>query len=193
MFYLFLSKVLLFFEYFNNSDVHPLLAQYLPETTYSCDYVQSIPSTNTTIILPNWTCNDLNYTIFDFSRFTELEHLEIGNNSFKSVETFIIDGLNNLTTLIIGKNSFTFSKTYFGWTPAKLFHIKNCESLISIDIDAFSFSDYTGKFELTNCPALQSIKIGRIGDIYDDMNWLYDFYYISFVVRGIYKLELIFK
>ena len=74
-----------------------------------------------------------------------------------------------------------------------MFHIKNCESLISIDIDAFSFSDYSGEFELSNLPLLQSIKIGRIGDIYDDMNWSYDFYYNSFVVRGIYKLELIFK
>ena len=135
----------------------------------------------------------MNYTIFDFSRFTELEHLEIGNNSFGPVETFIIDGLNNLTTLIIGKNSFTYTRYYFDWTPAKLFHIKNCESLISIDIDAFSFSDYSGEFELSNLPLLQSIKIGRIGDIYDDMNWSYDFYYNSFVVRGIYKLELIFK
>ena len=50
----------------------------------------------------------MNYTTFDFSRFTDLEYLEIGSDSFRSVETFIIDGMNSLVSLKIGERSFTY-------------------------------------------------------------------------------------
>ena len=160
-------------------DVHPLLAQYFPTTTYSCDYIQSIPSTNTTIILPDWTCNDLNYTTFDFSRFTDLEYLEIGSDSFGYVDTFIIDGLNNLTTLKIGQNSFTVNKNGNSEeVESKSFHIINCESLESIDIDSYSFTDFAGEFELVNLPSLQSLTVGNTD------SWTLSFYYSSFVIRG---------
>ena len=164
-------------------DVHPLLAQYFPTTTYSCDYIQSIPLNSTTITLPNWTCNDLNYTTFDFSRFTDLEYLEIGSDSFGYVDTFIIDGLNNLTTLKIGQYSFTKFKVSVGNDDARSFHVINCESLESIDIDSYSFTDFAGEFELVNLPSLQSIRIG------DTDSWnSYNFYYSSFVLRG-FKLK----
>ena len=42
----------------------------------------------------------------------------------------------------------------------KIFHILNCESLESIDIGEYSFSDFGGDFELKNLPQLQSIQIG---------------------------------
>ena len=89
-----------------------------------------------------------------------------------------------MITLKIGNNSFTFSKTYNEWTPASSFYIKNCESLLSIEIGADSFSYYTGEFELINCPALQSIKIGNML-IRDEDNHSYNFLYSSFVARGI--------
>ena len=103
--------------------------------SYSCDYIQSLNSNITSIILPNWSCNDNNnYTIFDCSRFSLLESIEIGDNSFGSVSTFQIDGLNRLKTIKIGKNSFTQKKNYGGNVQSKSFHILNCESLESIQI-----------------------------------------------------------
>ena len=39
----------------------------------------------------------------------------------------------------------------------------NCESLESIQIGEYSFSDFAGEFELKNLPQLQSIQIGIIG------------------------------
>ena len=161
-------------------DVHPQLAQYFPQTTYSCGYIQSISSFNTTIILPDWTCNEVNYTTFDFSRFTDLEYLAIGNHSFGYVDTFVIDGLNNLTTLIIGQNSFTESKDGYDSDDSKSFHIKNCESLESIDIGSYSFSDYSGEFELLNLPSLKTIDIGEL----NDYSWPHNFYYSSFILKG---------
>ena len=114
-------------------------------------------------MIPNWSCNDNNYTIFDFSRFTLLESIEIGDDSFGLVSTFQIDGLNRLQTIKIGRNSFTQHKKYlFGYDESKSFHILNCKSLESIQIDEWSFSDYGGEFELKNLPQLQSIQIGKI-------------------------------
>ena len=144
-----------------------------------CYELQPYDATIASITIPNWSCNDNNYTIFDFSRFTLLESVEIGDNSFGSVSTFQIDGLNQLNTIKIGKNSFTEEKNDWGDDESKSFHILNCESLGSIQIGENSFSDYAGEFELKNLPQLQSIHIGIID------NYSYNFYWCSFVIRGI--------
>ena len=133
----------------------------------------------TSIIIPNWTCNDIDYIMLDFSRFTLVESIEIGDDCFGSVETFQIDGLSRLQTIKIGYNSFTQEKNSLGNDESKSFHILNCESLESIQIGQYSFSDFAGDFELKNLPQLQSIQIGTIGR--DGLN----FYHCSFVIRGI--------
>ena len=146
---------------------------------YYFDFIQSIDSSITSIIIPNWTCNDIDYTIFDFSRFTLVESIEIGDDCFASVKTFKIDGLNQLRTIKIGNNSFTQEKNSYGNDSSKSFHILNCESLESIQIGKYSFSDFGGDFELKNLPQLRSIQIGTIGS--ESCN----FWYSSFVIRGI--------
>ena len=113
-------------------------------------------------------------------RYTyEGEPIKIGDECFGSVKTFRIDGLNRLNSLEIGKNSFTQKKNGWGYDNSKSFHILNCESLQYTRIGRYSFSDFGGDFELKNLPQLQSIQIGRIGS--DS----YNFYYSSFVIRGI--------
>ena len=121
----------------------------------------------------------MDYTIFDFSRFAQVESIEIDDNCFGSVKTFRIDGLNRLKSLKIGYNSFTQKKNSFGFDELKSFHILNCESLESIKIGQYSFSDFAGEFELKNLPQLQSIQIGEIGSA------SFNFRYSSFVIRGI--------
>ena len=116
---------------------------------------------------------------WDVLWFLNLESIEIGNDCFESVETFQIDGLNRLKTIKIGNNSFTQKTNNCGDDKSKSFHILNCESLESIQIGEYSFSDFGGEFELKNLPQLQSIQIGTIGS---DSN---NFYYSSFVIRGI--------
>ena len=158
-----------------NIDVSELL---FPKDYYF-DFIQSLKSSMTSITIPNWTCNDIDYTVFDFSRFSRVKSIEIGNNCFESVKTFQIDGLNRLKTIKIGNNSFTQKKNGWGNDESKSFHILNCESLESIQIGKYSFSDFGGEFELKNLPQLQSIQIGTIGS---DSN---NFRYSSFVIRGI--------
>ena len=123
-------------------------------------------------------------TDWDVSWFLILESIKIGNDCFKSVKTFKIDGLNRLKTIKIGKKSFTQVKKG-KWNSnkannqSKSFHILNCESLESIQIGEYGFSDFAGEFELKNLPQLKSIQIGRIGS--DSCN----FYYSSLVIRSI--------
>ena len=153
-----------------NIDVSELL---FPKV-YNFDFIQSIDSSITSIIIPNWTCNDIDYTLFDFSRFSIVESIEIGNDCFGSVKTFKINGLNRLKTIKIGNNSFTQKKNWWGNDKSKSFHILNCESLESIQIGEYSFSDFGGEFELKNLPQLQSIQFDS-----------YNFCCSSFVIRGI--------
>ena len=108
-----------------------------------------------------------------------LEPIEIGDDSFGLVSTFQIDGLNHLKTIKIGVNSFTQRKNGDGKDASKSFHILNCESLESIEIGQYSFSDFGGEFELKNLTQLQSIQIGIIG------SQSYNFYGCSFVIGGI--------
>ena len=116
---------------------------------------------------------------WDVSWFLNLESIEIGDDCFESVQTFQIDGLNRLKTIKIGKNSFTQTKNSWGSKKWKSFHILNCESLESIQIGKWSFSDYAGEFELKNLTQLLSIHIGIMG------SKSCNFYTGSFVIRGI--------
>ena len=170
---------------------------------YGIDYIESLDSNITSLILPNWSCNDVNYTIFDISRFTLLESLEIGNDSFGSIESFLINDLPKLRSLKIGSNSFfdmnslkigsiPFPETiYPKWDNDKAFmssilsiyqsqsfHIMNCESLESIEIGAYSFLYFGGEFELSNLKSLKSIKIGSFE------NESCNFFWSSFIIRG---------
>ena len=136
--------------------------------------ILSLDQAVASIILPKWSFNENDYTVFDFSRFTQVESIEIGNDCFASVKTFKIDGLNRLKMIKIDRNSFTQHKNSYGNDKSKSFHILNCESLESIEIGEYSFSDFGGEFELKNLPQLQSIQISY-----------YAFWYSSFVIRGI--------
>ena len=111
-----------------------------------------------------------------------LHFIVIGDNCFGSVKTFQIDGLNQLRYIKIGKNSFTEKTNNSRISKAKSFHILNCVELESIEIGEYSFSDYSGEFELKNLFSLRSIIIGSM-KMYSS-----NFYYCSFVIRG--KMEM---
>ena len=167
-----------------------MLSRYFPsESNLTIDQFESLDSNVTSLILPNWSCNDVNYILFDISRFILLESLEIGDDSFGSIESFLINDLCELRNLKIGSNSFTKLKL-MDWASdvnkvmelakneSKSFHILNCESLESIEIGAFSFSDFGGEFELSNLKSLKSIKIGSFETISVSFIWS------SFIIRG---------
>ena len=121
---------------------------------------------------------------FTLIKSNTIESIEIGNDCFMKVNSFRIDGLNQLKSLKIGINSFTKNKDSWGNNANRSFQILNCDVLILIEIGRFSFSDYGGGFELRNLPKLTTIKIGKMGS--DSFN----FYYCSFVVKGIIDVDI---
>ena len=184
--------------------VNEMLSRYIPsESNLTIDQFELLDSNITSLILPNWSCNDVDYKIFDISRFTLLESLEIGNDSFGSIESFLINDLPKLRNLKIGSNSFfDMNSLKIGSIPSpeiiypkrdnekalmssmlsiyqsQSFHIMNCESLESIEIGAYSFFYFGGEFELSNLKSLKSIKIGSF------KNESYNFFWSSFIIRG---------
>ena len=105
----------------------------------------------------------------------------IGDNSFCCVDKFVIDGLNHLKSIKIGVKSFTQQKDNWkiiNYDSSRSFSILNCNELKSIEIGRYSFSGYSGSFELKNLPKLSTIKIGEIGST------SYNFYYSSFEIKG---------
>ena len=136
-----------------------------------------------TIVIGDKTFSEA--TEFKVANCDSVETIEIGDECFGLVKLFEFDGLKNLKTLKIGKNSFTAFKSTNIWSASlvnnqsKSFHIVNCESLETIEIGEYSFSDFAGDFDLKNLPILQSLKIGTEGKS------SYNFCYSSFVIRGI--------
>ena len=157
----------------------------------------SIDTDTKSISISNGSCNDKEYTKFDFSRFSLLEELIIGNDCFSSVNLFKIDGLNHLKSIKIGIKSFTQQKD--NWNSInnntnRSFSILNCIELKSIEIGRYSFSDYAGEFKLVNLPSLTSIKIGSIETDYSDSNnggRSFNFAVSSFVIKGIIMFIMI--
>ena len=85
-----------------------------------------------------------------------LKSIVIGDGCFGIVRVFELDGLNELESVVIGKESFKMSDDERTDGSGR---IVNCPKLKSIQIGYESFSDYHS-FELNNLPSLQSIDIG---------------------------------
>ena len=97
--------------------------------------------------------NDL--SVFDVDCLKGIERLEIEDVCFKEVNRFVIDGLNELESLIIKQNSFFLDeKTREGSKCV----IMNCDQLNEIQIGYESFYRYES-FELKNLPSLISIQL----------------------------------
>ena len=128
-----------------------------------------------------------NSTSFNVTNLESIKSLEIGNECLSSVDTFDLEGLNALRSLKIGENSFTRKKDDYGDDENRSFHIVNCDSIESIEIGKFSFSDYSGKFELANLPSLQSIRIGINNETSNN------FYYAQFDLHGNPNVEYLIQ
>ena len=117
------------------------------------DYTESV------INIPPNSCNDVDRFI-DINKFTHLEKLIVGKDSFKGALEFHIDQLNELTEIHIFNRAFDTGCTNQIFGP---FAISNCSQLESIILEPFSFTHYVKSFSLENLPSLKHLQIGRIG------------------------------
>ena len=87
-----------------------------------------------------------------------LKRIEIGNDCFEKVDRFVIDGLNELESVVIGKNSFELDNE--DNLEGSRCVIMNCDQLRQIHIEESSFRWYES-FELKNLPSLISIQLDK--------------------------------
>ena len=94
-----------------------------------------------------------------------LKCLTIGDDSFTMVRDLSLDGLQELESIVIGKNCFAFTKN---WDDVRgslrtdgSCRIVNNPKIKSIRIGDYSFSDYH-TLTMGNLPSLQSVDIGEM-------------------------------
>ena len=156
-------------------DVHESLSKLVKVAEDDpCMELMSMQSESGIVMIENSICDHYPSSVLDWNQYHFVNDLIIGDSNFQNVGNFQIDGLDQLTSLKIGKNSFTKNKNSHGNDSSRSFHILNCIELKSIEIDNYSFSDYGGEFELKNLPSLISIKMGS-----------YNFHHSSFKIKGI--------
>ena len=114
--------------------------------------------------------NDENITTLHFSPLlVRLKRIEIGNHAFLSfgcfehVREFVIDGLESLESVKIGKKCFGIDL----WQERDdgLCRITNCPNLRRLEIGNGSFKDFQS-FELSKLNSLQSIQFGSCCFLY---------------------------
>jgi len=120
------------------------------------DLLKLMDSSNT-VTIPNGYFNGNNIASFNISNNGVLKSIVIGDNCFGKVREFELDGLSELESVVIGRESFRIS--YYERIDGS-YRIVNCPKLKSIQIGYESFEDYHS-FKLSNLPSLQSIDIGR--------------------------------
>ena len=102
---------------------------------------------------------------FILPRFIQsLKCVVIDDDCFGNVRLVEVDGLPSLESISIAERSFSLSRDDGSlWVMEYndgMCRIANCPKLKSIQIDNYSFSDFTF-FELTNLPSLESLVIGE--------------------------------
>ena len=159
--------------------IHPIVGVIDITPISNCSELENLSSNTTSLVMKSNSCNLDSITEFILTNYDNMILLDIGDDNLMYVNTFVIDGLNELRLLSIGNNSFTKKKNYWGKDKFRSFQLLNCGKLESIEIDRYSFSDYGGSFELRNLSKLYSINIG------DTRSKSYNFYGSSFEIGGI--------
>jgi len=136
--------------------------------------------------------NDSN--VFDIDCLKGMKRLEIGNDCFKKVNRFEIDGLNELKSMKIGKTSFYLNEENRKGNNCL---IMNCDQLSEIHIGDHSFYWYES-FECKNLPSLVSIQLDGKAFmkcqliVFDSMNdWMndeWDLIRLQSITMGLFSL-----
>lgn len=148
-------------------DVNAILAgivesRTIPEGFASCSPLANLNINSTALNIPSYNCNQQELSVFDLSYFKKLETVYVDSNAAKWAGTFYIGGLPRLRSIYIGFRSFTLYPNDQAINRTRTFLVENCVQLKTIEISPFSFTDYSGSFEIRNLPLLQSLVIGSM-------------------------------
>ena len=113
------------------------------------------------LIMSHNSCNGPEWTTLDLSLMSKLRLLEVGDECFAYVKEVKMIGLNQLESVVIGKNCFIVHKNDPGSDTSGHFYLKNCERLRELKIARWSFSDYS-ICEIENLSSLEVIQMGEV-------------------------------
>ena len=134
------------------------------------DDLLALDSTVTRITVSNNCGNEESLDVLDFSRFTYLRELIVGDESYENVNQMSLVGLDYLRKVEIGDSSFTKKKNSFGYDPNRHFYLKNCNNVKELRIGQYSFSDYSS-VEMHGLPSLETMTVGDLSQ--SSYNMLY--------------------
>ena len=120
-------------------------------TLKKCLSDMKISEDMTELTVPGNRCNDEDITVLDFSRFTWLKKMKIGDSCFENVRELKLIGLGELESVVIGKSSFLAS--------SGVFTVQRCDSLTELTIGHFSFGSYH-EIVLGGVPVLETVSVG---------------------------------
>ena len=116
----------------------------------------SLSNAVTHITVSNKCGNDEGLRVLDMSRFAYLREFVVGNECFKFVDELKLIGLNRLTRVVIGGNSFL--RKYGTNDSNRHFYLKNCPKIRELKVGSYSFSDYP-VCEIEDVNALEMIEM----------------------------------
>ena len=103
------------------------------------------------LIVKDKSCNGKEWKSLDLSLLSKLRKLTVGDECFNEVETVKLNGLNELESVVVGKESFTFESD-----TTTSFEMKDCKKVEELIIGKKSFHIF-GAFSLENTPSLERI------------------------------------
>ena len=113
------------------------------------------------LIMSHNSCNGPEWTALDLSLMPNLRLLQVGDECFAYVKEVKMIGLNQLESVVIGKNCFIMHKNDPGSDTSGHFYLKKCEKLRELKIARWSFSDYS-ICEIENLSSLEVIQMGEV-------------------------------
>ena len=138
-----LIVVLCIVSFIHNHQTYLVLKKCLSEMEISEDMTE--------LIVPGNRCNEEDITVLDFSRFTGLKKIVVGDGCFENVRELKLVGLGELESVVIGVNSFLSS--------SGVFTLQRCNSLTELTIGHSSFDSYH-EIVLDGVPVLETVSVG---------------------------------
>ena len=131
--------------------------------------IEDIPTDNQHLFICGFINHEDEKLILSPNLFNQLKSITIGNGRFKHVREFVVDGLESLESVKIGRNCFQIRHDERNDCICR---ITNCPNLRQLEIGYGSFEDFKS-FEISNVNSLQSINFGNSC-----------FYYADFSLKG---------
>ena len=105
------------------------------------------------LIVKNNSCNGKEWESLDLSLLSKLRKLRIGDECFNEVKRVKLNGLKELESVVVGKESFGFESS-----TKTSFEMKNCKKVKELIISEESFN-FFGEFSLENTPSMERINM----------------------------------